>query len=331
MGLRRATIRLCALVTCAVACAFVSGRSAAETVTFAGRPSNLVVPSGYDPNTPAPLIVLLHGYSANGAGQDAYMGFSALANEFGFLFVNPDGLLDLLNNRFWNATDACCNFFANPTDDSAYVQGLIDAVRAQYNVDDRRIFVTGHSNGGFMSYRMACDHADVVAAIASFAGATYDNPASCSPSEPVHVLQIHGTADATILYPGGMINLPYPGAVESVETWNGYNGCTNTADTSAPNLDLVSDLAGAETTVARYTDGCQSGGSGELWTIAAGVHVPALSADYARRVVEYLYAHPKPALAPAVPALPGVVPALALAALLGAAAIAAARRSRSNP
>ncbi len=298
-------------------------------MTFAGRPSNLVVPSGYDPNTPAPLIVLLHGYGATGAGQNLYMGFSPLANEFGFLFLNPDGLLDPLNSRFWNATDACCNFFANPTDDSAYVRGLIEAVRAQYSVDPLRIYVTGHSNGGFMSYRMACDHADVVAAIASFAGATYANPASCSPSEPVHVLQIHGTADATIEYEGGAINLPFPGAVQSVETWNQYNGCTNSADTSAPNLDLISSLAGAETSVARYTDGCPAGGSGELWTMQAGPHVPPLTANYARSVVEYMYAHPKSAAPPAeVSLLPGAAFALALAALLGASSLASARSRR---
>jgi polyhydroxybutyrate depolymerase len=91
-------------------------------------------------------------------------------------------------------------------------------------------------------------------------------------------------------------------------------------------LDLVSTLAGTETTVTRYTDACSPGGSGELWTIQAGVHVPSLTASYARSVVEYFYAHPKPAAAPPVPMPPGA--ALAVACLLGAAAIAAARLRR---
>jgi polyhydroxybutyrate depolymerase len=179
---RLATLRLSAVLTCAFLCA---GSAASETVTFGGRPSNLVVPAGYDPNTPAPLIVLLHGFAGSGAGQDTYMGFSALANEYGFLFVNPDGLLNPGSSRYWNATNSCCDFFAAGTDDSGYIRGLIDTVRAQYSVDDRRIFITGHSNGGFMSYRMACDHADIVAAIASMAGATYNTPSACAPSEPV--------------------------------------------------------------------------------------------------------------------------------------------------
>ena len=65
------------------------------------------------------------------------------------------------------------------------------------NVDPYRIYVAGHSNGGFMSYRLACTHADRIAAIVSLAGATFDTPADCSPTEPVAVLQIHGTADDT--------------------------------------------------------------------------------------------------------------------------------------
>ncbi len=321
--------RLGLYITCALLCAPIALPVAAETVTYAGRPSNLVVPASYDPNSPAPLIVLLHGYTSNGADQDAYMGFSALADEFGFLFINPDGTLDLFPDRFWNATDACCDLFDATPDDSAYIRGLIDTVRATYNIDDERIFITGHSNGGFMSYRMACDHADIVAAIASLAGATFDAPLDCSPSEPVDVLQIHGAMDDIVLYGGGSITqmvggaVDYPGAVESVETWNQYNGCTNTADTSAANLDLDSGLAGSETTVTRYTDGCSAGGSGELWTIQAGGHVPALTSDYARKVVEYFYAHPKFSIP--VPVLPSVLHGFALCGLLGGAMIAVVR------
>ena len=123
-GLGLAVVLLCA------------GHAAAETVTFAGRESNLVVPAGYDPDVRTPLILLLHGYTSNGAGQDSYMGFSGLADEFGFLLLNPNGLIDdFLDNRYWSATDACCDFdplidpFPPYTDDSGYLRGLIEEVR----------------------------------------------------------------------------------------------------------------------------------------------------------------------------------------------------------
>jgi len=311
---------LCALFLLA-AIQMPAPAASAETVSFGGRSSNLVVPSGYDPATPAPLIVLLHGYTSSGAAQDAYMGFSAIADEFGFLMLTPDGLIDGGGSSFWNATDACCNFWASTVSDSDFLRGLIGETRSLYNIDPRRIYVTGHSNGGFMSYRMACDHADLVAAIASLAGATWDDPADCNPSEPVDILQIHGTADATIAYAGGFIvGVPYPSAAGSVDRWNTLNGCSGVADSSAAPLDLDSSLAGAETGILRYVDGCDTGGSGELWTIQDGGHVPALTSQYARSVVEYLYAHPKTLASVSVPAL-GAAPRLGLAIALALGAI----------
>ena len=82
------------------------------------------------------------------------------------------------------------------------------------------------TNGGFMSHRMACDHAGRVASIASLAGATWYDPANCAPAAPVHALQIHGTQDGTIQYNGGtLFGNAYPGAQDSVESWVGYAGC----------------------------------------------------------------------------------------------------------
>ncbi|MCA9579918.1 MAG: alpha/beta fold hydrolase, partial [Myxococcales bacterium] len=164
------------------------------------------MPPSYRSGTPAPLLVLLHGFGANGDVQSAYLGLEAAVDEAGVLYVHPDGTENRIGKRFWNATDACCaGPISNDVDDSAYLAAVIAKVRSQYDVDPRRIYVTGHSNGGFMSYRMACDHADLVAAVASIEGATFADPDDCSPSEPVAALQIHGTADKTIRYDGGKI------------------------------------------------------------------------------------------------------------------------------
>jgi polyhydroxybutyrate depolymerase len=223
------------------------------------------------------------------------MQFGPLAEQYGFLYLYPDGTVDSVGNRFWNATDACCNFFGSGVDDSAYLRALIDEIQVQLNVDTSRIHLVGHSNGGFMSHRMACDHADIVASIASLAGATFSNPDDCAPGDPVHVLQIHGTADAVIFYGGGQIaGNPYPGAVETVEQWATENGCSLVFDDSFPPLDLDASIPGDETTVRRYESECSPGGSSELWSIIGGEHVPVLSADFSTLVIEYLFSHPKP-------------------------------------
>jgi polyhydroxybutyrate depolymerase len=260
-----------------------------------GRPYSVFVPSGYDASTPTPLVLLLHGYTASGNIQELYFQIQPLAEERGFLYVHPDGLKDTAGNQYWNATDACCDIGNSGVDDSAYLRSIIDEVKATYNVDPKRVFLMGHSNGGFMSYRMACDHADAIAAIASLAGATYSDATKCKPTEPVSVLQIHGTLDATIAYDGGtIVTNEYPGAVATVESWATLDGCGLTPDTTSPPLDLEAVLIGNETTVTRYADACEPGGHAELWTIEGGSHIPALSSSFAPSILDFLFAHPKP-------------------------------------
>ncbi len=249
---------------------------------------DLLVPDANTPTEPTPLVLLLHGYSSNGDNQEAYMNFSAVVDEFGFLYAYPDGTADAVGNRFWNATDACCNFFFSPVDDSGYLRGLIDLIGLSYALSD--VYIVGHSNGGFMSYRMACDHSDRITAVASLAGATFLDPGDCGSPNPVHVLQIHGTNDGTILYVGGCLGSNcYPGAVTTVEQWATFGGCDLVPDTSAPNLDLVQGLPEDDTTVTRYATDCSDGGSGTLWTIIDGVHSPNLASDFSWQVVDYFF------------------------------------------
>ena len=276
----------------------VSPRAGSLQIDLGRGPVDVFLPLSYDPGIPAPLVILLHGYTNTGGEVEGYLRFLDVIDQYGFLYAHPDGTDDAFGNPFWNATDACCNFFGSQVDDSQYLLDLVNEISAQLNVDERRIYFAGHSNGGFMSYRMACDHPDVVAAVASLAGATFDDPNDCSPPEPVHVLQIHGTSDDVIQYGGGeILGNPYPGAVETVEEWAGFDGCSLIPDGSAPPIDLDTSIPGDETTVFRYETGCAEGGSSELWSIAGGAHSPNVSATFAPLVMDYLYAHPKPGTA----------------------------------
>jgi len=266
----------------------------AQSVDLGRGELPLTVPSHYNSATPTPLIVLLHGYTSSGPQQDSYMGFSKLADKYGFLFVAPDGDKEPGGNesRFWNASPACCDFFATGVDDSAYVLEIINAVKADYNVDANRVYLIGHSNGGFLSYRAAYDHSNTIAAIASLAGASHVEDRD-PPASPVHVLQIHGTADGTIAYEGFQIRGNYyPSAMDSVKTWAKYNGCSDEG-AQRELRDLDAGIEGHESTVLSFKTGCQVGGSSELWTIAEGSHVPPLSPTFSEQVVEWLFAHPK--------------------------------------
>jgi polyhydroxybutyrate depolymerase len=275
--------------------ALLASPALAQSIDAGRGPIPLTVPKAYDRAVPTPLIVSLHGYSSSSERHDSRWGISALADRYGFLTIAPEGTREAEGDRnpFWNASDACCNFEGSRVDDSAYLRRIIDQIRASYNVDASRIYVIGHSNGGFMSYRMAYEHSDVVAAIVSLAGANHLEQRD-PPPHPVHVLQVHGTDDGTIAYRGGEIRgNRYPSAFASVSRWAQYNGCDGSV-ASREMRDLDASLPGHETGVMKMNAGCKDGGSAELWTISDGAHSPVYSDTWGAQVVEWLLAHPKP-------------------------------------
>ncbi|KAB2671406.1 MAG: hypothetical protein DVB31_04815 [Verrucomicrobia bacterium] len=262
------------------------------------RPTRVYVPSGYDGHTAMPLVVLLHAYQGKAVWMESYFAFQPAAESRGLLLCYPEGTPDIQGLNYWNATEACCDFHAGGEDDSGYLRAVIEEIARRFAVDRKRIYVGGISNGGFMAHRMACEHADLIAGIASFAGATYLDADRHRPSEPVNILQIHGTSDEIVPYAGGaLVGLPvqalFPGAAQTVAIWARINGCSDPSTDPGPSMDLVLDVAGPETIRTRYA-ACPPGGSVELWTINGGIHLPVLSGEFPGRVVDWLLAHPKP-------------------------------------
>ena len=246
------------------------------------RPAELAVPPNLDATKTYPLLVVLHGYGASGFVQSAFFGVSQLAATGEAFLIAPDGLTDSTNHQYWNADPDCCDFDHSGVDDVAYLGTLIDDIAHAYpEIDPARVFVLGHSNGGYMAYRLACARADAIASIGVLAGIATQLP--CAPSKPVNVLHMHGTADDMVPYAMGT------GAVGSVQKWAGYDGCAGTR-TATGTLDIETKLAGAETTV-EVEDGCPTGVEIELWTINGGAHVPSFNASYEPDVWAWFTAH----------------------------------------
>lgn len=267
--------------------------STSTTTVSSVRAYSKFVPSSYSKDTNIPLVVLLHGYGASGAQQESYMKFESVAEKNKFILVYPDGTTDSVGKRFWNATDACCNFFSE-VDDDAYLLSILKEVESNYSIDAKRIYFVGHSNGGFMSYRMACRHPDRIAAIASLAGASFFKETDCGAKSSVSVLQVHGTKDETILYEGGQIlGNSYPSAFASASQWATVNQCTKNAVSRSTKLDLEGNIAGDETSIKAWTN-CQNSSEVELWTVENATHIPTLSSTFATKIWEFFAAHPKP-------------------------------------
>lgn len=265
------------------------GTTATTTVEVGDRSVLLYVPESREPSTPAALVVVLHGYTGEAAGAVEFFGLRPLSDRLGFVVAAPQGSVDREGHTFWNAAKACCNFHGSTVDDSSYLSHVIATLVATQRVDPSRVYVVGHSNGGFMAHRLACEHADQVAVIASLAGAM-DADADCEPSEPVSVLQVHGEADDSILYDGGEINGSlYTSAVETIAQWRRADDCAGDGRSSAP-FDADADVVGDELTPTVWT-GCRGDTEVALWTIANGGHVPALTPAFSAALFDWLEAH----------------------------------------
>ena len=259
------------------------------------RPAIYYLPDSYTADKSWPMLILLHGYSATGPVQNMYLGVSNHVDDRGFILLIPDGTVNPEGLHFWNATPACCDNYGSGVDDQGYLLGLIDEAQQYFNVDAERVSLLGHSNGGFMSYRMACHAGDRIAAIASIAGSSYLDEVDCPGANPVSVLQIHGTDDPTIRY-GGVPKLPtyagYPSADELMVRWRTRNQCAEQPDVSASN-DLESIVPGDETDRFHWND-CTTGKSAALWKMNAVGHVPIFGPAFMPMVLDFLLGEETP-------------------------------------
>jgi polyhydroxybutyrate depolymerase len=290
------------LATLGVGCSFggdtpapAPAPSSGPEDTLGGRTYVLKVPAGYDGTRPLPLVLAIHGYGSNGQGIEGYFGLDPVADEQGFFVAYPDGTMDPSGRRFFSATDACCDFYASGVDDVAFFDALIVHLESEYAIDPARIYAVGHSNGGFMSHRLACDLSSRLAAVVSLEGATWSDPSRCKPSSPVAVVEVHGTDDVTINPGGGDVvdgypDRVYPSVAQTMATWTGIEGCTAPTH-PGPDPGALDSETSLPTQVTQWTR-CDD--DVELWLIEGGTHVPALTPAWPHAVYAFLAAHPKP-------------------------------------
>jgi polyhydroxybutyrate depolymerase len=187
---------------------FDEGTVQTNVIEVAGVPRTYLVhePADAVDGELLPLLIVLHGAGGNGARAERTTGFTADANDDSFLVAYPNGTVanTIEGELSWNA-GACCGLAkANNVDDVGFVMAMLAELEAQYPVDASRVFLAGFSNGGMLSYRLACQYGDVFAGVAVVAGALNYSP--CQPPSPVSMLIVHGTTDATVPYGGGPTN-----------------------------------------------------------------------------------------------------------------------------
>jgi polyhydroxybutyrate depolymerase len=222
--------------------------STVHFIIFAGleRTYRLHVPPFYDKSKPMPLLIVLHGGGGTGERMEKLTqgGFNKLSDRESFLVVYPDGI-----EKNWNDGRENVNYRAHRDniDDVGFISSLIEHLADEYPMDKKRVYVTGISNGAMMSFRLACELAEKLAAVAPVAGAMPETlPSRCSPSRQIPVLMISNTDDRLVPWKGGDIRfgrktfgrvLSVP---KTVKYWVNHNQCSSSPTVSTgPDRDPV--------------------------------------------------------------------------------------------
>jgi polyhydroxybutyrate depolymerase len=224
-----------------------------KTITVDGVQRTFLVhaPPGYDSSTAVPVVLDFHGLGGNSNQQKNLTNWDNLADAENFISVYPQGI-----NNAWNA-GLCCG---NGGDDVPFVRAIIANLASEACIDARRVFASGCSNGGGMSYKLACEAADVIAAVAPVDFDCVDGAGcgNCEPARPISVIQFRGTNDQLVPYDGNAG--AFAGAQANLATWGEINQCTGSPG-------ALAGSAGCE-----QFPMCGAGAQTVLCTVQGGTH-----------------------------------------------------------
>lgn len=190
------------------------------------------IPKSYQPSQAAPLVLSLHGGGGNMQYQanDDYYQLISKSEQAGFVAVFPNGYSRFRNGKLatWNAGICCGKARDQQIDDVGFIKAVVADIKTKANINPKRIYANGMSNGGMMAYRLACELSDTFSAIASVTGT--DGTQQCTPSKPVSILHIHALDDDRVLFNGGSgvssnTHADFVSVPNTIKKWVNLNAC----------------------------------------------------------------------------------------------------------
>ena len=265
------------------------GPELTNTIQVGGVERSYIVRAPDDVTESLPLLIMFHGAGGDAARAERATAFTDLALAGNYVVAYPNGTQanSIEGELAWNAGGCCGLARSGNVDDVSFVLAMIAELQAAYPIDSTRIYLAGFSNGGMMSYRLACEHGELFAGIAVVSGALNYSP--CAPPVPTSVLIVHGTADLTVPYDGGETN------DRTASRFGQWNNSSVEYATSfwTENDDCDEDAVVTETefvTTDTYPD-CTDDAEVEVVTIAEGTHtwprVDTLGVDGSELVLSF--------------------------------------------
>lgn len=249
------------------------------------------VPKKYNNKIKTPLIIALHGGAGNAKDSPAFFHLNPKADQEGFILAYPEGTgKDLAGKHFgsWNAGRCCSPAKDENIDDVGFIRSMIAKLKTDFNIDEKRIYVTGFSNGAQMAFRLACEMSEEIAAVAP--GGSVGSYDTCNPKRPVPIFFFHGKADTVSPYEGGpecgvaiadfLISMGLPaernpffceGNEAYIAKWRKFNGCSDVSKLTFKNGNAACNTYDQCNNKAEITF-CKVEGMGHIW--------PGPNADY---------------------------------------------------
>ncbi len=234
------------------------------------------IPPKYKPETPLPLVVVVHGAFDTAEGMEKFSGFSRLADSENFIVLYPNGFGIMGFLQHWNAGHCCGKAADDQLDDVGFIAMAIADVSDRLKIDSDRIYMVGFSNGGMLTYRFAAERGDLLAAIAPLAATIGGRSAADAPEwripqpvKPLSVIAFHGLADDDVPYEGGVSrhrggSRTYWSVEDSVDFWVKHNGCASQPDTQTVRNGKV---------LIKSWENCTNETAVALWLIEGWGHV----------------------------------------------------------
>ncbi|NBW92376.1 MAG: hypothetical protein EBR53_07995 [Actinobacteria bacterium] len=252
-----------------------------HTITVEGMQARtylLFVPSTYSKDKPIPLMLGFHGLGGSARTFNNSLNLSSYSQDLNFILAIPNGWgTEAGTQNSWNAGNCCGSANSNQIDDVGLVRAIVDSLTRKYTIDSSRVWAIGFSNGGMLSYRLACEFSEKITAIGVGGGAMMLN--SCSPPRVVSVVHLHGNLDETVPIDGGGQFFVKP-VIESFKLVNSANKCSPMV------YEVTSDFL-SETTKAVCSDGTEA----KLINQYNDAH--DWTSDWTKEIIRFLFAHPR--------------------------------------
>jgi polyhydroxybutyrate depolymerase len=230
-----------AMASCPAKNSYNAG-SNSVTIMHGGRSRHFSVhvPSSVKAGIAVPLVLDFHGNGSRGSQQESSSGWRAKADSEAFLAAYPDGV-----GNGWNVGNCCGESLMSMVDDVGFAREVVKTISTNMCIDAKRVYATGLSNGAGMAHRLACEAADVFAAIAAASADLVTDP--CTPARAISELSVRGLSDTAVAYEGGNTGSTgwySPGAKGTLMLWKDINGCTGEPDTSKQYCETYTQCQG---------------------------------------------------------------------------------------